>query len=238
VLTSLPRLLAVLALSSGLAACKLGTPDFSATLNTTLPTTEQALQAEAQRLGPVYEKKPGEKQISLRYGQVLRQLGRTQQAVAVLQQAAIRNLNDRDVSAAYGKALADNGQYKEASEVLPLAHTPDRPNWQILSVQGSVADQLGDHGRAQEFYSEALKIAPGEPSVLSNLGLSYALEKRIAEAERVLVQAAAHPRADARVTANLEMVRRLKKTGVQQAGPTNAWAEIRKAEAARKSAAR
>lgn len=216
----------------------MGTPDFKATLNTALPTTQQDLASEAQRLGPVYDRKPGDKAVSLRYGQVLRQLGRTQQAVAVLQKAAIANLNDRDVSAAYGKALADNGQYKEASEVLPLAHTPDRPNWQILSVQGSVSDQLGDHARAQEFYTEALKIAPGEPSVLSNLGLSYALSRRIGEAERVLTQAAAHPRADGRVRANLEMVRGLKKGGAPSGGPTNAWAEIRKAEKARQSARR
>ena len=29
-----------------------------------------------------------------------------------------------------------------------------------MSVQGSVADRLGDHEGAQKFYTDALKIAP------------------------------------------------------------------------------
>src|SRR5215217_1089994 len=115
------------------------------------------------------------------------------QAVAVLQQAAIRNPKDLPLLAAYGKALADTGRYKEASEVLARAHLPEKPDWRILSAQGAVADQLGDHSLAQRYYEAALKIAPGEPTVLSNLGLSYAFSKRLADAEKTLRAAAATP---------------------------------------------
>jgi Flp pilus assembly protein TadD len=73
-------------------------------------------------------------------------------------------------------------------------------------VQGSVADRLGDHDGAQTFYRGALKIAPGEPSVLSNLGLSYALTKQLPEAEAALREASASPRADARMRQNLALV--------------------------------
>jgi Tfp pilus assembly protein PilF len=111
-----------------------------------------------------------------------------------------------EILGAYGKALADAGRLSEAAEVLKQAHTPDRPNWSILSAQGSVADQMGDHRAAQGFYREALKINPGEPSVLSNLGLSLALSKRLDEAEETLRQASAHPRADQRVRQNLALV--------------------------------
>jgi Flp pilus assembly protein TadD len=75
-----------------------------------------------------------------------------------------------------------------------------------MSVQGSVADRLGDHEGAQTFYHGALKIAPGEPSVLSNLGLSYALNKQLPEAEAALREASASPRADARMRQNLALV--------------------------------
>jgi Flp pilus assembly protein TadD len=51
-----------------------------------------------------------------------------------------------------------------------------------------------------------LKIAPGEPNVLSNLGLSYALTKQLPLAEQVLRQAAASPRADSRERDNLALV--------------------------------
>ena len=61
--------------------------------------------------------------------------------------------------------------------MLDRAHTPDQPDWRILSVQGAVLDQMGRHEEAQRYYASALKIVPDEPSVLSNLGLSYALSK-------------------------------------------------------------
>ena len=97
-----------------------------------------------------------------------------------MQAAAVKAPHDFEVLGAYGKALADDGQLEQAKEVLASSYTPERPDWTIMSVQGSVADRLGDHEGAQTFYRGALKIAPGEPSVLSNLGLSYALTKQLA----------------------------------------------------------
>ena len=83
---------------------------------------------------------------------------------------------------AYGRALADDGNYQQALDVLNRAHTPDQPDWRILSVQGAVLDQMGRHGDAQRHYSAALQLVPDEPSVLSNLGLSYALAKNLKRA--------------------------------------------------------
>jgi hypothetical protein len=89
--------------------------------------------------------------------------------------------------------------------------------------------------------------------VLSNLGLSYALSKRLPEAEQVLRQADAHPNADVRVRQNLALVfalqgklqeaeavlkRDLPASEVatslaslrQMVAQPNSWAAIRKAE--------
>src|SRR4051794_11050226 len=107
---------------------------------------------------------------------------------------------------AYGKSLADSGRLKEASTVLANAHTPERPNWSILSAQGSVADQLGDHDQAQNYYKAAIRMRPDEPSVMSNLGLSYALSKQLPQAEDTLREAASNPKADMRVRQNLALV--------------------------------
>ncbi|MCX7431406.1 MAG: SLC13 family permease, partial [Planctomycetia bacterium] len=93
------------------------------------------------------------------------------------------------VLGAYGRSLMDTGQLKQAEEVLSRAHLPERPDWRILSAQGAVADQLGEHPRAQEFYQAALKINPGDPTIMSNLGLSYALSKRLPEGVVALVGA-------------------------------------------------
>jgi Flp pilus assembly protein TadD len=178
----------------------------SSSASAALPSGDEALRAYAERWGKKYDANPGEKVASMNYARALRGLGRYAQAVAVMQSAAVKAPQDWDVLAAYGKALADNGQLQQAADVLSRSYTPDRPNWASMSAQGSVADQLGDHAKAQEFYRTALKIAPDEPSLLSNLGLSYALTKQLPLAEQTLRQAAAQPTADRRVRDNLALV--------------------------------
>ena len=49
---------------------------------------------------------------------------------------------------------------------------------------------MGRHAEARRHYSAALKIVPNEPDVLSNLGLSYALEKKLKLAEKTLRRSA------------------------------------------------
>lgn len=170
------------------------------------PATADGWRRESETWGRRFEANPADAAAAIGYARALRALDQRAQAVAVLQQAAIRSPKNLDVLAAYGKALADVGRYKEASEVLSRAHMPERPDWRILSAQGAVADQMDDHPLAQQYYEAALRIVPNEPSVLSNLGLSYALSKRLPEAERILVQAASLPGADARVRQNLALV--------------------------------
>ena len=171
-----------------------------------LPTGEAELRAYADDWGKRYDRNPGEKAASINYARALRALTRYGEAAAVMQAAAVKAPKDFEVLGAYGKALADSGQFEQAKEVLSRAYAPERPDWTIMSVQGSVADRLGDHLGAQRFYLDALKIAPGEPSVLSNLGLSYALAKQLPLAEDALRQASASPRADARMRDNLALI--------------------------------
>jgi Flp pilus assembly protein TadD len=171
-----------------------------------LPRDEAGLRAYADRWERIYSAHPGEKYASINYARALRALTRYKEAAAVMQAAAVKAPKDYEVLGEYGKALADDGELEQARDVLTRSYPPDRPNWDFLSVQGAVADRLDDHARAQAFYREAIKIAPDEPAVQSNLGLSYALSKRLDLAEATLRQAAALPRADSRVRQNLALV--------------------------------
>jgi Flp pilus assembly protein TadD len=166
--------------------------------------------AEWRRDVVVYEQQyhtnPGNPEVALRLAQALRATGQHQQAVAVLEQATIRNPRNRVLLGAYGRALAAVGNYAQAFDVLSRAHTPDQPDWRILSAQGTVLDQMGRHAEAQRYYASALKIVPEEPSVLSNLGLSYALSKDLVNAETTLRRAAAQGQVDSRVRQNLALV--------------------------------
>src|SRR5205807_1703196 len=153
-----------------------------------------------------YRANPKDADAALKYGKALRATGQRSQAVAVLEQATIAHPGNKPVLAGYGRALADNGNFQQAFDVLGRAHTPDDPDWRILSAQGAVLDQLGRFEEARNYYASALKIVPEEPSVLSNLGLSYVLSKDLPKAEETLRRAYGNARADARVRQNLGLV--------------------------------
>lgn len=140
---------------------------------------------------------------TISYARSLTERGQTEQASAVLRLAALRAPESRALRAAYGKSLLALGRYAEASEVLANAHTPDNPDWSILSAQGVAADNLGDHGTARALYQRALNLNPGSPGVLTNLALSYAMTGNRAQAILILQDASMRPDADARVRQNL-----------------------------------
>jgi Flp pilus assembly protein TadD len=161
---------------------------------------------DVESYGERYRANPGDPDAALQYGKALRATGQRSQAVAVLEQATIVHSDNRALLAGYGRALADNGNFQQAFDVLTRAHTPDNPDWRILSAQGAVLDQLGRYEEARQYYASALKIVPDEPSVLSNLGLSYVLSKDLPKAEEILRRANSRADADPRVRLNLALV--------------------------------
>jgi Flp pilus assembly protein TadD len=170
------------------------------------PASESDWRREVEAAGELYRTRPYDAEAAVRYAQALRAIGQRAQAAAVLEQASIRDPKNPILLGAYGRALADTGNYSQALEVLNRAHTPDQPDWRILSVQGAVLDQMGRHEEARRYYASALRLVPDEPSVLSNLGLSYALSKELKQAEATLRRATADGRIDPRVRQNLALV--------------------------------
>ena len=170
------------------------------------PGTDADPRRGVDAYGERYRANPKDAEAALAYGQALRASGQRAQAVAVLEQATIAHSGNKALLAAYGRALADNGNFQQSFDVLSKAHSPDNPDWRILSVQGTALDQMGRHDDARRYYASALKISPDQPSVLSNLGLSYVLSKDLPKAEETLRRAYASGRADGRVRQNLALV--------------------------------
>ena len=198
---------ALVALSlAGCASNPDATGSVGAVASAPLPEDAAGLRDAAAALGGRHDADPDDLPVAIAYARALRALTQYAQAAAVLEATAAKHPEDLPLLGAYGKALADAGRPREAMAVLGRAHSPDRPDWSVLSAQGAVAEQLGDHAGALDYYQAALKIQPGEPGVLSNLGLSYALARQLPEAEAVMRQAAADPRADARVRQNYALV--------------------------------
>ena len=209
--SSLVRLLASTAVAAILAAGLGGCQTMADITGSITPSKAEASpDADPRRAAEVYGDRyrgnPKDADAALRYGQALRATGQRAQAVAVLEQATIAHPGNKPLLATYGRALADNGNFKQAFEVLGRAHTPDNPDWRILSVQGTALDQLGRHEEARRYYASALKIVPDEPSVLSNIGMSWVLSKDLPKAEENLRRAYGHAGADTRVRQNLGLV--------------------------------
>jgi Flp pilus assembly protein TadD len=206
------RLIACAALMGGIAVAAAGcvttgAGDSTGSIAAAAPPRSDAdWRQVAQQQGARYRANPSDPEAALAYAQALQALGERAQAVSVLQQASMRNPTDKALLGGYGRALADVGDYAQALDVLNRAHSPDQPDWRILSATGAVLDQMGRHQDAQRYYSSALKIVPDEPSVLSNLGLSYALAKDLPKAEATLRRAVERPGADPRVRQNLALV--------------------------------
>jgi Flp pilus assembly protein TadD len=214
---ALLRLAAGAALAALLAGCATkseaplytGSIGNSAVITPSDLTPEEALAA-VQKWGNAYSRDEKDRLAALNYAAALRAAGQTGQAVAVMRTAAIYHTEDREVLAAYGKALAADGKFDEALATVQRAQRPDNPDWQLLSAEGGILDSLNRHEEARARYEQALVLAPGEPQVLNNLGLSYLLTDELEQAEKVLREAAASPRATLKTKQNLALVLRLR----------------------------
>jgi Flp pilus assembly protein TadD len=210
------RFLASASLLAVIAAAAAGCQTIAPTAETTgtLPSaasaatgsSDAAWRRDLDGYGAQYHADPTKVDVALHYAQALRATAQRAQAVAVLERLSMQNPHDKIVLGEYGRALAEAGDYEQALDVLGRAHSPDQPDWHIVSAQGAVLDQLGRHAEAQRYYQTALKIVPNEPTVLSNLGLSYALSKDLPNAEATLRRAAEHRPVDPRVRQNLALV--------------------------------
>ncbi len=168
----------------------------------TMTELQQATQYWSKR----YNRNPKDKRTGLQFATALRMTGRNEQALAVMQKMVIHHPEDQQVLASYGKALAGAGDLQKALRVIQRAQTPDNPDWKLYSAEGAIYDQIGKPEQARLKYRKALDLKPNEPSVLSNLGMSYLLTGDLRASETYLKQAIQLPGADSRVRQNLALV--------------------------------
>ncbi|SFN80963.1 Flp pilus assembly protein TadD, contains TPR repeats [Mesorhizobium sp. NFR06] len=199
------------ALAAGVAGCgstsRLTTGSISRSDNKPLDTMSAGeLRTATSRLGESYARNPSDKRMAMNFAAALQMDGDADQSLAVMRKLAIAYPKDREVLAAYGKALAANGQFEPALDAVRRAQTPEYPDWKLVSAEAAILDQIGQKDEARQNYRKALELKPNEPSVLSNLGMSYVLEGDLRTAETYMRSAAQQPGADSRVRQNLALV--------------------------------
>ncbi|MGV3651684.1 MAG: tetratricopeptide repeat protein, partial [Devosia sp.] len=157
-------------------------PDFSGQSQTQLSQTVGAL---SQR----YKRDPSDRNIVIPYSAALRSAGQPEQAIAALEQAMSRAKGDPALRVEYARALVAAGRFEQALNVIDDTINPAAPDWTMLSIKGAALDQLGRHDEARGLYRQAQVLAPTEPSLEANLGLSYSLTNELPLAERHLKRA-------------------------------------------------
>lgn len=190
-----------------LAACA-ANPTTTGSIGVSDPVSMPADQRAAAigQLAARYKQSPGDRNTALYYAAALRSNGQAEQAIAVLQGTVGKYPRDPEVAVEYAKALSAAGRFDQGLTVIERAIDPTAPNWNALLVKGAILDQQGQNVEARKLYLTALKVAPGQPSIHANLGLSYAMTNDLTAAEKELRLAVSLRGANTKVRQNLALV--------------------------------
>ncbi|MBG1232778.1 tetratricopeptide repeat protein [Aestuariivirga litoralis] len=151
---------------------------------------------------------PGDEKIGLAYAAALGKLGQQQTQIDVLKAVSVAHPSDAGTQASIGKALLAANRPGEAAAVLERAVATGRADWKTYSALGSAYDAQGQYDMARAQYGKALQLQPGALSVQNNLGMSYALQGNLPQAEKVLRVALAQngSATEPRIRQNLALV--------------------------------
>lgn len=163
-------------------------------------------QANLGELTQRYRRNPKDRATAIHYAAALRAAGQPEQAAAALETAMTTYPGDVAVTVAYGKALTAAGRFDQSLAVIDKVIRPDAPDWNALLVKGATLDQMGRNGDARKIYGQAAVIAPGEASIETNLGLSYAMTNELPRAEQHLRRAVQMRGANSQTRQNLALV--------------------------------
>jgi len=170
------------------------------------PQTAGELAKATEYWGKQYAANSRDLKVALNYARNLRAMGEKQRALEVVQQASIFHGDSRELAGDYGRLALDLDQAELAGRLLAIADDPVHPDWRIVSARGTVLAKLGKYTEAIPFYDRALTLAPGQPSVLSNLALATAMSGNAARAEQLLRQAEAADSNSPKIRQNLALV--------------------------------
>jgi Flp pilus assembly protein TadD len=173
----------------------------------TASTAQPSLEKTAE-LGKRWQSDMKNIPLGLAYADGLEKLGQTDQQLEVMKAMADQNPGDAKFQTIYGKKLVNAGRFDDAMPVLQSVVDSGQADWRTYSALGSALDQRGQYAKARETYQKALALQPNQVSVVNNMGMSYALEGNLKEAEKILRGALALPDAKTfpRIRQNLALV--------------------------------
>ncbi len=210
---------AVVALS--LAACQTtgsGTPrtsraEVDAAVQKAIGQTQRgaAHKETLAALEQLYRRKSDDPDIAVRYARALRDAGRLNRALLVLNPFATdKGLRNPDVTIEFAAVHATMGQYEEAENFARAAVLMRPDSGQAYHILGIALDGQGQNKPAEVAFRKALDNWSGDPTpVLNNLGLNLAAQGFLDEAMSTLRRASALSPGRPEIERNLRIVQAL-----------------------------
>ncbi len=206
-------LLATTAVAAFLGGCNPSDHHLFASNSKSFPSETASLTGRHQNTSAVvgqwaaaYAKNPSDPKMALGYAYALKATGEKQGAFRVLKASFQANPSNGEIAANLGRVALELNQPQVAQAALHVASAQGVNDWRTLSAEGTLLAQSGDHAKAEQYFKAALKQKPDATSVINNLALSYALDKKPQEAEKLLKKAVANGAQDPRIRQNLALV--------------------------------
>ena len=175
---------------------------------TAAPGEQVASFKRTEALSQQWATNHGNVPLGLEYADNLQRMGQTEQQIEVLKTLAVAHPEDGALQSKLGKQLLGQGRAGEATTMLERAAAAPGADWKTLSALGTAYDQQGNYTAARMKYQAALALKPGDLAVENNMAMSFALEGKLPDAEKLLRSASAQPGSDAqpRIRQNLALV--------------------------------
>jgi Flp pilus assembly protein TadD len=194
--------------AAALAGCQQSSAKLDSSASLSTASTAPVSSEQTADLGAAWQADPGNIAKGLAYAGALEASGQTSQQLDVYAKLSAANPGDRTLAGLYGKKLLVAGRAAEAVPRLELAATAADADWRIHSALGSAYDQQALYKKARAEYGGVLAADPQNLTVLNNLGMSFALEGNLKQAEATLRKADSLPSSasEPRIRQNLALV--------------------------------
>ena len=194
--------------AAALGACQDKSTGFDSTDSMATASTAPASFKATAQLGKTWDADPTNITAGIAYANGLESIGQTAQQLQVLKTLIQHHPGNPKLNTFYGKKLIGAGRTGEAVPLLEAVAASGPVDWRVHSALGSAYDQQAEHDKAREQYQKALALSPRQLPVLNNLGMSYAIQGDLKQAEATLREAVLLPgaKAEPRLRQNLALV--------------------------------
>lgn len=122
------------------------------------------------------------------FAESLRRMGDNDRALSIYDDLFEKNPGNLDVAEGRGLTMMATGKVVDAGRAFADIIAKDPKRWRTLNALGILFVTKNMISEAMSYYTEALKYSPDNPSILNNVGLSQAVDKKYTQAIASLQQ--------------------------------------------------